>query len=77
MAEALTTDGAVKPATDLTGGTEHVTAEVHRRSTGQLQRPSRIAIWRAGNAQLDVDPLDLAEFARGDEFTEPLMHRVV
>jgi hypothetical protein len=64
----------IKPTTDLTGGVEHVAAKIHRRSTGQLQRPSRIAIWRAGDAQLDIDLLDVTQLAGGDELTEPLIH---
>jgi len=66
-----------KPTTELTGCVEHVATEIHRRSAGRLQRPSRIAVWGAWDAQLDVDLLDVTELAGGDELTEPLIHRMV
>ena len=48
-----------------------------QRSAGQLQRPSRIAVWRAGNAELDIDLLDVTEVTGGDELPEPLIHRLM
>jgi hypothetical protein len=65
----------VKPTTELTGCVEYVATQVHRRSAGQLQRPSRIAIKRAWDAQLNLDLLDVTELTGGDELPEPLIHR--
>jgi hypothetical protein len=67
----------VKPTTELPRGVEHVATEIHRRSTGQLQRPSRIASWRRRHGQLDIDLPDVTQLAGGDKLPKPLIHRVV
>ena len=53
-----------------------VTAEVHQRTTGQIQRPARIVVTGCGHRHPDLDPADLAQVTVGRQPERPAGHRV-
>src|SRR5690625_2972216 len=65
------------PVAKMSQRVEHIAAQIHRGSAGQIIFPPGVSVWRRWNCQGDFDVRNCAQFTRAHNLFHALMNWVV